>query len=626
MPTDSVRIPVSVVIPAYNEQEAVTAQIIAVTIVLERMGCVHEIIVVDDGSTDSTAACAERCGVKVLRLGRNNGYGFALKAGIAQGRFDWVLILDADLTYPVEAIPRLLERIPEYDMVVGARTMKRAAIPLIRRPGKWLLRHYAGYTVGQSVPDLNSGMRVMRKSAVRTFEHLLPSGFSFTSTITLSMLANRYKVHYEPIDYFKRVGHSKIRAADFLRIFKLITRLMMLFNPGRILLPLGALALMLGALDLRYDIIPVDSGVGMASAGGVLCALGMIAERRIRSNGAPVAAPAMAGSSAPERILSAKWPRFAISGLILAALALALPKEKLLEALHRVRFSTLAGAIPAYLAIHCLGARKWRTLVDRAGARFSASEALRLYFGGLFGSLFLPSVVGGDVVMVAMAFRRSNNRAGILLASMLNRVLDLVALALLAGVGAFLSPKALTPEGVRILNLGALVAFVAMAALVIVALLLDPTRLPAKLSELYGKQRQIFESLRRPQIVAVPLLIGVTVQFALLLLTAWIGASNGFRVPMAAWLLAWPLAKLVAMLPITLAGLGARELALAALLAPFGAEPEVAFMVGLAWAVVLVGGSLLAGLVSKILGWREAAAGEASRQEADVSRTSLQVE
>jgi uncharacterized membrane protein YbhN (UPF0104 family) len=227
--------------------------------------------------------------------------------------------------------------------------------------------------------------------------------------------------------------------------------------------------------------------------------------------------------------------------------------------------------------------------------------------------------------MVAMAFRRSNNRSGILLASMLNRVLDLVALALLAGVGAFLSPKALTSEGVRILNFGALLAFVAMAALVIVALL-DPTRVPEKLSILYGKQREIFESLRRPQIVAGPLLMGVTVQFALLLLTDWIGASSGFRVPTAAWLMAWPLAKLVAMLPITLAGLGARELALAALLAPFGAEPEVAFMVGLAWSAVLVGGSLLAGLISKILGWRDTSGGEASQSETDLGKRSLQVE
>jgi uncharacterized membrane protein YbhN (UPF0104 family) len=216
--------------------------------------------------------------------------------------------------------------------------------------------------------------------------------------------------------------------------------------------------------------------------------------------------------------------------------------------------------------------------------------------------------------MVAMAFRRSNNRAGILLASLLNRVLDLVALALLAGVGAFLSPKDLTPEGVRVLSLGALTVLLAMAALVLVALLLDPTRLPPKLSELHGKQRQLFESLRRPQTVAGPILMGVAVQFALLLLTAWIGAASGFRVPMAAWLLAWPLAKLVAMLPITLAGLGARELALAALLAPFGAQPEVAFMVGLAWAAVLVGGGLLAGLISKVLGRREAAANEASLQ------------
>ncbi len=138
------------------------------------------------------------------------------------------------------------------------------------------------------------------------------------------------------------------------------------------------------------------------------------------------------------------------------------------------------------------------------------------------------------------------------------------------------------------------------------SLLLNPDRLPPKLKSLYQKQSQILQSLRRPKVVAPPFVAAILVQFGLLLLTAWIGESSGLHVPMAGWLLAWPLSKLFAMLPITLAGLGARELALAALLAPFGIRPESAFMVGLAWAAVLVGGGLVAGLISKVLGWREA--------------------
>jgi glycosyltransferase involved in cell wall biosynthesis len=166
---------ITVVIPAHNEQEAIAPQIKSVDDVLKETGREYEIIVVDDGSTDETAARARDCGAGLLHLDQKHGYGAALKAGIAQARFDWILIIDADLTYPAAAIPRLLDRIPEYDMAVGARVEKGAAIPLVRRPAKWFLRHYASYSVGTGIPDLNSGMRLMRKAVVQEFLHLLPS-------------------------------------------------------------------------------------------------------------------------------------------------------------------------------------------------------------------------------------------------------------------------------------------------------------------------------------------------------------------------------------------------------------------------------------------------------------------
>jgi uncharacterized membrane protein YbhN (UPF0104 family) len=591
--------PISVVIPAHNEQDAVVQQIQAVDGVMSATGRDYEIIVVDDGSTDDTALRASLCGVKIIRLDRNHGYGFALKAGIAQAQFDWILIIDADLTYPVAAIPRLLERIPEHDMAVGARAPGGAANALTRRPAKWLLRHYAGYTVGQNIPDLNSGMRVMRKSVIETFLHLLPSGFSFTSTITLSMLANGYKVHYEPIEYFKRVGHSKIRPKDFFRIFALITRLMMLFNPTRALLPLGALALMLGVADFRFDVIPIDSGAGLASAGGLLCVWGMMAEHKTRQ-----AVPQRPSETALAGAASWPWRRIGVSALLLLALAYALPREKLLEATRRVHWQTLAIAIPMFIAIHCLGAWKWLLLVNCSGASFSLRQSLRFYFAGLFGNLFLPSVAGGDIVMVGMAFRRSESRAGILIGSLVNRVLDLIALALLVGAAAIFSPAALNADSARILQVGVLGALVVAGALALAALLIDPNRLPAKLGDLYRKQRGAIQSLRNPRFVAAPLVLSVLMQLFLLLLTAWIASASGFQIPIHAWLLAWPLAKLVALLPITLAGIGARELALTALLAPFGVEPEQTMIVGLAWVAVMVGGSLAGGAIAKALAER----------------------
>ncbi len=459
MLTDNAIAAVSVVIPAYNEENAIGDGIIAVAEVLRRDGRPYEIIVVDDGSTDETASrAAERPEARVIRLARNSGYGCALKAGIAAARYDWILITDADSTYPAAAIPRLLQQIPEYDMAVGARMANQAGLPSIRKPGKWILGKYASYTVGQKVPDLNSGLRVMRKSVIETYESFLPCGFSFTSTITLCMLANQYKVRYEPIEYFKRVGASKVRPVDFFRVIRLITRLLLRFNPWRLLLPLGGLALLTGLIDFRYDIIPVDSGAGMASAGGVLCAMGLVAESRIRSSeSAPAESTGLKDARRAKWKLSG-WPRFIISAVLLLTLFLVLPRAKLIEALHRVQPATLLTAIPAFLLIHGLGAWKWRMLVNSAGARYSGAEALRLYFGGVFGSLFLPSLVGGDIVMLAMAFRRNSDRAGLILASLLNRALDVIALGVLTFAGAALAPRALTADGVKILNVAALVA------------------------------------------------------------------------------------------------------------------------------------------------------------------------
>jgi glycosyltransferase involved in cell wall biosynthesis len=276
---------VSVVVPAYNEEKAIGAQIERLRQVMESSGWPFEIIVVDDGSTDGTAGEAERHAVHLVRQPRNLGYGAALKAGIQAAQSDWIVIIDADGTYPAEAIPSLLERAGEYDMVVGARTGQDVNIPWMRRPAKWLLARLASYLAEQEIPDMNSGLRVLKRPLVEKFEHLLPSGFSFTTTITLALLCNEYRVLYVPINYAKRVGQSKIRAAHAYHFLLLILRTVVYFNPLRIFLPLGLMFFLAGTGKTVYDIYIgnlSESAVMGILTGVIIWCVGLLADQIAR--------------------------------------------------------------------------------------------------------------------------------------------------------------------------------------------------------------------------------------------------------------------------------------------------------------------------------------------------------
>lgn len=270
-----IRIPdnisVAVVIPSFNEVKSIVGQIEKIQSALGSTEWIYDIIVVDDGSTDGTASAAERCDVQVIRLPKNRGYGAALKAGISVANASHIVIIDADGTYPAEAIPEMLRLAEHYDMVVGARVGDNVHMPVARKPAKWFLGKLASYLAGQKIPDLNSGLRVMKRSVVKQFYNILPSGFSFTTMITLAHLCNDFLVYYHPIEYYTRIGRSKIRPVHAYHFLLLILRTIVYFNPLKVFLPLGAFLFLTGLGKFIYDLF-----IGNLSESAILGFLGSL--------------------------------------------------------------------------------------------------------------------------------------------------------------------------------------------------------------------------------------------------------------------------------------------------------------------------------------------------------------
>ena len=289
--------------------------------------------------------------------------------------------------------------------------------------------------------------------------------------------------------------------------------------------------------------------------------------------------------------------------VILALMFLFLPRDELFAAFGRLPTFLLALAIPLYLLLHLGGAFKWRMLVNTASGGLGRVPAIRCYYIGLFGSTFLPSIVGGDFVRAGTAMRLARSKAGVVLGSVIDRTLDVVAPASVAGVGALMLPAALPPES-RTIWLG--LAFTVAAAGVAGALIiwLAPARkLPRKARRILVRLRQRGRELAKaPGRVAAALAIGFTLQATLAMMNAWIGTFIGIETPLYVWLFVWPMAKVSALLPITQGGIGVREAALAALFAPFGVPAVLAVAAGLAFQGVVIGGGLLAGLIALLLG------------------------
>lgn len=273
--------PVSVVIPVFNEEKTIGGVLDSLKTVLDKIGLTYEIIVVDDGSTDGTPDIIRSKKVRIFQHSFNRGYGAALKYGLRLSKFETVLMMDGDGTYHPEDIPSILKDAEGFDMVVGAR--ERARIPFFRRPAKWVLNKVANYLSGTKIPDLNSGLRVVKKSTVNRFFNLLPNGFSFTSSLTLALVSNNYPVHFVPINYSARKGKSKIRPIrDTVGFFSLIIRTALYFNPYKIFLPIS-LVLFLGGIILALWQAIVHKNITTVSviiilAGFQIMAIGLLAD------------------------------------------------------------------------------------------------------------------------------------------------------------------------------------------------------------------------------------------------------------------------------------------------------------------------------------------------------------
>jgi glycosyltransferase involved in cell wall biosynthesis len=241
----------TIIVPAFNEERSVGPLVEK----LAGSAAWHQILVVDDGSTDDTAARATAAGATVVRHPYNKGNGAAVKTGIRHATGDHILIIDGDGQHKAADAVRLVSYLGEYDLVIGARSTHTQATHA-RMLGNTALNRLASYLTGRPIPDLTSGFRAARRSCLREFLHLLPNGFSTPTTTTLAFIKGGYNVRFEPIDAEARVGQSKIRLMrDGAKFFIIILKIVTIFSPMRVFAPLSALSFLLGTAYGLWTVI-----------------------------------------------------------------------------------------------------------------------------------------------------------------------------------------------------------------------------------------------------------------------------------------------------------------------------------------------------------------------------------
>lgn len=255
---------ISFLIPVYNEGDSIRETLRNLRHVADDLGISYEVIVIDDGSTDNMPAFQKEDGIILIRHPNNRGYGRALKSGILRASHDWCAIVDADGSYPVERFADLLKFIPQFDMVVGARTGKNFWGSWLKRINRHILHAMVEFVVGQRIPDVNSGMRIFKRSIAITHFNRICSGFSFTTTLTLAMLLDEHFVKYVPIEYHPRVGKSKVKmGVDSLRMLQILVQSTLYYNPLKIFLLMCVLNFVVGVF---FTLLLVFMGTAQEAA------------------------------------------------------------------------------------------------------------------------------------------------------------------------------------------------------------------------------------------------------------------------------------------------------------------------------------------------------------------------
>jgi polyisoprenyl-phosphate glycosyltransferase len=280
---------VSIVIPTYNEEDALGVVLDDVTRAAETLEGGWEILIVNDGSTDRTCAISETYPhVRVVSHRRNQGNGAARTTGIKSARGQYVVMIDADATYPADAIPRLVRELETCDMVIGAREREMGTLKWLRSGAKEFIRLLASYLTQTRIPDLNSGLRAMKRDLVPQFFGILPTTHSWVSTITMAFLSTGYEVRWVPIPYYKRIGRSTFDPiGDTYNYISLVLRTIMYFNPLRMFLPVILAMFTVGVAKMLYDVITYNfhfapSTVMLMLTAFQLTAIGLLADLIVR--------------------------------------------------------------------------------------------------------------------------------------------------------------------------------------------------------------------------------------------------------------------------------------------------------------------------------------------------------